>query len=89
VNPKVTARLSEIELVSPNACVPENKELKGMAEEIIQNAATIILSNLAILSTFFVSSESLCPSLLAWPLPKAPHHIRPFSSASDLYTTSL
>jgi hypothetical protein len=84
VNPKVTARLSEIELASPNACDPKNKELKGMAEDITQNMATISLSNLAILSTLLVSSESLCPSLSAWPLPKAPHHMRPFSSASDL-----
>jgi len=63
VNPKVTARLSEIELASPNACDPKKSEVKGIAEDTIQNMATISLSNFAILSTLSVSSESLCDSL--------------------------
>jgi hypothetical protein len=80
----VTDKLNEIELVSPIALDPENSEVKGIAEDITQNTATMSLSNLAILNTLLVNSKSLFPSLSKWLLPKAPHHMRPFSSASDL-----
>lgn len=89
VNPKVTAKLREIALVNPNVDDPRTSDRKGMADANTLNTATINLSNLAILNALSVNSRSLCAVSSNRLLPKAPHHMRPLSSASDLYTDSL
>jgi hypothetical protein len=63
VNPKVVARLNEIELVNPRTRDPENKAVKGMTAAITLNTATISLSNFAILKALLVNSKSPCASL--------------------------
>jgi hypothetical protein len=88
VKPNVTARLNEIELVSPKAWDPKKSEANGIHDAIRLNKATVILSNLAILNALFVNSRSLWPSSSKWLFPKAPHHMRPLSWAIDLYTDS-
>jgi hypothetical protein len=84
MKPNVTARLNEIELVSPMARDPKKSEANGIHDAIKLNRATIALSNLAILNALFVNSRSLWPSASKWLFPNAPHHMRPLSWAIDL-----
>lgn len=82
VNPSVTAKLRAIEVANPNVGTPKSSAAKGATATTMLKIDTIVLSNLAILRALLVNSISFC-SLSGWLRPKAPHHIRPFSSAKD------
>jgi hypothetical protein len=85
VNPKDTARLNDTELANPetSALAPSNIDANGAAETRVVKTVMIILSNLAILNALLASSRSSWSSPPWWLCPKAPHHIRPLSSAID------
>jgi hypothetical protein len=50
VNPKVIARLNEIELVSPRRGDPRKRDVKGITAAITAKTATMSLSNFATLN---------------------------------------
>lgn len=58
VNPNVIVKLIETELARLKADVPKYEVAKGIIEMMKPKTATIVLSNLAILSALFASSRS-------------------------------